>query len=76
MSGINTPFIPLIGCTGNYIFGPYRVGINTSNGMWRIQSADTIYGLRMGDGQTGYEGYLQDGSPESIYAVLKKVDYK
>jgi len=65
-----------IGCSGNYIFGPYRVEINTSNGMWRIQSAETIYELRTGEGRTEAEGDLQDCSPKSIHTVLKKVDYK
>lgn len=65
-----------LGHTGNYIFGPYRVEIDLSEGMWRIQSAETIYGLHAGEGWTESEGDLQDSSPESIYAILKKAGYR
>lgn len=65
-----------IGCVGNYIFGPYGVEICTSDRTWRVQSADTIYDLRMGEGHTEEEGSLQDCSAESIHAVLKKAHYK
>lgn len=65
-----------IGCPGNYIFGPYKVAINTSNGMWSVQSAETTYDLRMGNGYTEEEGELLDHRAESIYEVLKKVSYR
>lgn len=65
-----------IGCTGNYIFGPYKVEINTPNGMWRIQSAETVYDLHMGNGHTEEEGELLDCSMESVFYVLKKACYK
>lgn len=65
-----------LGRAENYIFGPYRVEIDILNGMWRVQSAETIYGLHAGEGWTEAEGDLQDRSPEAIYAVLKKAGYR
>lgn len=65
-----------VGRSGNCIFGPYRVSINTSNGVWCIQSADTVYDLRMGNGVTEEEGKLKNRSTTEIYHVLKKVCYK
>lgn len=65
-----------IGCAGNYIFGPYRVEINMPSGVWRIQSAKTVYDLHMGNGRTEEEGDMLDCSTESIFYVLKKVGYK
>ena len=62
-----------IGCPGNYIFGPYKVDINTSNGVWSIQSAKTTYDLRMGNGCTEAGGELLDCSAKSICEVLRKV---
>lgn len=65
-----------LGRTGRYIFGPYRVDIDLRNRMWRVQSAETIHGLHAGEGWTEAEGNLQDSSPGSIYAVLKKAGYR
>lgn len=65
-----------IGCPGNYIFGPYLVAINTSNGMWSIQSAETVYDLRMGNGYTEELGELLSCNAESICEVLMKVSYR
>ena len=65
-----------LGRTGDYIFGPYRVEINLRDGTWRVQSAETIRGLHAGEGWTEAEGDLQDGSPESIHAILKKAGHR
>ena len=65
-----------IGCPGNYIFGPCRVEINMLDGVWRVQSAETIYDLRTGNGHTNLEGKLQGNNMAGIYSVLKKVYYK
>lgn len=65
-----------VGCPGNYIFGPYRVEINTSSGVWRIQSAKTTFDLRMGDGHTEETGELSNCGVESIYEVLRKASYR
>jgi hypothetical protein len=65
-----------IGCPGSYIFGPYRVEINTSNGQWRIQSAETVYDLRTGNSHTEELGELLDCSTESICGVLRKAGYR
>lgn len=62
-----------IGNSGNYIFGPYRIGLNICNGRWYIQSAKTVYDLHMGNGCMEEEGELPDGSAVSIYRLLKKV---
>ena len=61
-----------IGNSGNYIFGPYKVELHMSNGLWRVQSAETVYDLYMGNGCTEEEGELPDCSVGSIYMVLKK----
>ena len=65
-----------IGCAGNYIFGPYRVEINTSHRVWRIQSAETVYDLHIGNGCTEEEGDMLGCSAESIFYILKKVSHK
>lgn len=61
-----------IGNSGNYIFGPYKIELNIRHGLWRIQSAETVYDLHVGNGYTEEEGELPDGSAGSIYKVLKK----
>ena len=61
-----------IGSPGNYIFGPYEIKLNIHNGLWHIQSAETVYDLHTGNGYTEERGELLDGSAESIYTVLKK----
>lgn len=50
--------------------------INTPTGVWYIQSAETIYGLRMVSGHTEDAGELLDCGAGSIYRVLKEVDYR
>lgn len=62
-----------IGCPENRVFGPYKVELNMLNGLWCIQSAETVYDLHMGDGcmEEG-RGKLPDCSAESVYTVLKK----
>lgn len=65
-----------IGCPGNYIFGPYLITINTSNGMWSIQSAETVYDLRVGNGYTEERGELLNCNVDSICEVLRKVGYR
>lgn len=61
-----------IGNSENYIFGPYKVELDIRNGLWRVQSAETVYDLHMENGRTEEEGELPDSSIESVYAVLKK----
>lgn len=60
-----------IGNSRSYIFGPYKVELDIRNGLWRIQSAETVYDLHMGNGCTKEEGLLSS-STESIYTILKK----
>lgn len=62
-----------IGNPGNYILGPYKVELDMRNGLWRIQSAETIHDFHTGNSYTEEEGELLDSSVESIYMVLKKV---
>ena len=61
-----------IGNSGNYIFGPYKVELDLRNGLWSIQSAETVYDLHMENGHTEEEGELLDCSAGAVYAVLKK----